>query len=109
MKRTLSVLAALFLAGCGTNARPQQQIPVSVPTSRPPVTTKAAKPTPKPTPAPTRKAVPPPVKVVPKPQPASVFFKNCAAARAAGAAPLHRGDPGYRSGLDRDGDGTACE
>ena len=29
--------------------------------------------------------------------------------RAAGAAPLHRGDPGYRSGLDRDGDGIACE
>jgi hypothetical protein len=34
---------------------------------------------------------------------------NCAAARAAGAAPLHRGDPGYRPGLDRDGDGIACE
>ncbi|MGH3912833.1 MAG: excalibur calcium-binding domain-containing protein [Pseudonocardiaceae bacterium] len=39
----------------------------------------------------------------------SVYYKNCDAARAAGAAPLHAGDPGYRSGLDRDGDGTACE
>jgi hypothetical protein len=38
-----------------------------------------------------------------------VYFKNCDAARAAGAAPLHRGDPGYRSELDRDGDGVACE
>ncbi|CAM3557301.1 DUF1524 domain-containing protein [Smaragdicoccus niigatensis] len=37
------------------------------------------------------------------------FYKNCAAARAAGAAPLHRGDPGYRAALDRDGDGVACE
>jgi hypothetical protein len=27
----------------------------------------------------------------------------------AGAAPIHRGDPGYSSKLDRDGDGIACE
>lgn len=39
----------------------------------------------------------------------SAYFKNCAEAKAAGAAPLHRGDPGYRSALDRDGDGVACE
>jgi hypothetical protein len=39
----------------------------------------------------------------------SVYYPNCAAAKAAGAAPLHRGDPGYRTGLDRDGDGIACE
>ena len=38
-----------------------------------------------------------------------VHYPNCAAARAAGAAPLRRGDPGYRAGLDRDGDGVACE
>lgn len=38
-----------------------------------------------------------------------VYYPNCAAARAAGAAPLRRGDPGYRAGLDRDGDGIACE
>jgi murein L,D-transpeptidase YcbB/YkuD len=37
------------------------------------------------------------------------YFENCSAARAAGAAPLFRGDPGYRSGLDRDDDGVACE
>ncbi|MDF0531399.1 excalibur calcium-binding domain-containing protein [Tsukamurella sp. 8F] len=36
-------------------------------------------------------------------------YANCAAARAAGVAPLHRGDPGYASRLDRDGDGIACE
>jgi hypothetical protein len=38
-----------------------------------------------------------------------VYYANCAAARAAGAAPLHTGDPGYRAGLDRDHDGVACE
>lgn len=39
----------------------------------------------------------------------SVYFPNCKAAKAAGAAPLHAGDPGYRPGLDGDGDGVACE
>ena len=36
-------------------------------------------------------------------------FANCAQARAAGAAPVRRGDPGYGRHLDRDGDGVACE
>ena len=36
-------------------------------------------------------------------------FANCAAARAAGAAPLRRGEPGYGAHLDRDDDGIACE
>lgn len=39
----------------------------------------------------------------------SAFYPNCAAARAANAAPLYRGQPGYRSALDRDGDGIACD
>lgn len=38
-----------------------------------------------------------------------VYYASCAEARAAGAAPLHRGEPGYRSGLDGDDDGIACE
>ncbi|WP_239459864.1 excalibur calcium-binding domain-containing protein [Nocardioides daejeonensis] len=38
-----------------------------------------------------------------------VYFENCTAARAAGAAPVRRGDPGYGSHLDRDGDGIGCE
>jgi hypothetical protein len=41
--------------------------------------------------------------------PAKHRYANCAAVRAAGAAPLHRGAPGYRAALDRDGDGVACE
>lgn len=36
-------------------------------------------------------------------------FPSCAAARAAGAAPLRAGRPGYSRKLDRDGDGVACE
>ncbi|MFI6865741.1 DUF1524 domain-containing protein [Nocardia sp. NPDC050406] len=40
---------------------------------------------------------------------ANVYFKNCEEARAAGAAPLRRGQPGYRVQLDGNGDGVACE
>ncbi|MFD4858351.1 excalibur calcium-binding domain-containing protein [Streptomyces atratus] len=39
----------------------------------------------------------------------STYYQNCAAAKADGAAPVHRGDPGYGSHLDRDGDGVGCE
>lgn len=38
-----------------------------------------------------------------------VVYKNCTDVRAAGAAPLHKDDPGYSRKLDRDGDGVACE
>lgn len=38
-----------------------------------------------------------------------VYFRNCAHARAAGAAPLYRGRPGYRPEMDGDSDGVACE
>jgi hypothetical protein len=36
-------------------------------------------------------------------------FANCTQARAAGAAPVRVGDPGYGRHLDRDGDGIGCE
>lgn len=39
----------------------------------------------------------------------SVYYKNCTAARAAGAAPVYEGQPGYGRHLDRDGDGIGCE
>lgn len=39
----------------------------------------------------------------------SSSFRNCAAARAVGADPIYRGQPGYASHLDRDNDGIACE
>ena len=36
-------------------------------------------------------------------------FANCTAARAAGAAPVYRGTPGYGTHLDRDRDGIGCD
>ena len=63
-----------------------------------------------PPPADATKPAPPPDATTEAAQPpADVYYANCAEAKAAGAAPLHRGDPGYRPGLDRDGDGVACE
>ena len=43
------------------------------------------------------------------PAASSVSYKNCDAVRAAGAAPILAGEPGYSSKLDRDGDGVGCE
>lgn len=37
------------------------------------------------------------------------YYSNCRAARDAGVAPIFDDEPGYRSGLDRDHDGVACE
>lgn len=54
---------------------------------------------------------PPPVRFV-SPAPsriAGTSFRNCSEARAAGAAPVMAGDPGYAPRLDRDGDGVGCE
>jgi hypothetical protein len=52
--------------------------------------------------------LPPPAFAAPPP-PVSGYFENCTAARAAGAAPVYAGDPGYGPHLDRDGDGVGCE
>lgn len=43
------------------------------------------------------------------PAPSTTYFRNCREAWAAGAAPLRRGEPGYRAEMDGDGDGIACE
>ena len=42
------------------------------------------------------------------PQPGD-HWSGCDEARAAGTAPIHAGEPGYRPGMDGDGDGIACE
>lgn len=39
----------------------------------------------------------------------TVYYAGCNEARAAGAAPIYAGQPGYRAGMDGDGDGIACE
>ena len=74
------------------------------------------------TPAPKPESAPAPAPApAPKPDPApapvksggsgggSLHYKNCTAARDAGAAPVYAGDPGYGKHLDRDGDGVRCE
>ena len=79
------------------------------PTPSPSPTTKSPSPTPTTT-SPTPTPEPEPTSEAPAPAPEpEVFYKNCAAARAAGAAPIYRGQPGYRSKLDADGDGIACD
>ena len=45
----------------------------------------------------------------PEPEPQKEFYANCDDAKAAGAAPMYKGDPGYRPELDRDKDGIACD
>ena len=39
----------------------------------------------------------------------TVHYSGCNEVRAAGKAPLHSGEPGYRVEMDGDGDGIACE
>lgn len=47
--------------------------------------------------------------IVPTSPTSDVYFRNCREARAAGYAPMYRGQPGYRPGMDGDNDGIACE
>lgn len=95
-----------------TDKEPEPSSAPSTPTQSEPKTPRQAVPArPTPAPAPAQPA-PAPAQPAPppaQPAPAGVYYKNCDAARAAGAAPLHAGEPGYRSALDRDKDGVACE
>ena len=75
-----------------------------------PVEPAPAEPAPaEPEPAPAEPEPAPAEPAAPPAPPASAYYANCKEVRAAGKAPLYRGDPGYSSKLDRDGDGIACE
>lgn len=76
-----------------------------------PTTTTQAPPPPPPVVITTTTAPAPAPFVAPAPAPSApnVYYDNCKEARAAGAAPIMRGEPGYRAGLDRNNDGVACE
>ena len=92
-----------ILAGC-----PQEPAPAEAAanTPAPPVA-----PEPRPA-APVEPAAPAAEEPAPAGGPVSagdVAYPNCAAVRAAGAAPIRTGDPGYAPRLDRDGDGVGCE
>jgi hypothetical protein len=94
---------ARVLATCPDEPAPTSSAPTISPvqgnvattaSSRPP---RAAAPTPTPTAA------------EPDPEEPATSYANCDAVRAAGKAPLLRGEPGYSGHLDRDDDGVACE
>lgn len=63
----------------------------------------------RPAPQTTRTQEAPAYTPAPAPNGGSVYYANCDAARAAGAAPILAGEPGYRPALDRNKDGVACE
>lgn len=100
----------------GILPNPPARKPAPKPAPRP-VHKPAPKPTPAPKPAPRPAPAPAPApKPAPQPAPArsgklpaNGYYANCAAARSAGVAPIYSHEPGYRSKLDRDGDGVACE
>ncbi|WP_280466835.1 GmrSD restriction endonuclease domain-containing protein [Nocardia cyriacigeorgica] len=91
---------ARVLGNCGGGEQP-----VVAPTT----TTSELPPPPPPAPEPSPEPPPAPPVAPPPPAPSNVYYKNCSEARAAGAAPIYAGEPGYRAGLDRNSDGVACE
>ncbi len=104
------------------NGSPVKQTESPAPTQAPattPAPTQEAVPTQAPAqePAPAAPVQPEPVQQAPVqeapvqqvPAQEGVVYANCSEARAAGAAPLLMGQPGYSAKLDRDGDGVACE
>ncbi|KFF58945.1 calcium-binding protein [Cryobacterium sp. MLB-32] len=68
-----------------------------------------APPAPAPEPAPVVVANEPAPAPAPVPAPVDVYYANCDAVRAAGAAPLAAGAPGFQTKFDRDGDGFGCD
>jgi hypothetical protein len=102
---------ALLLAqvdGPGSDSTPSRS--TSTRTTAPSATRTPYYPPPRPsytsTPTTTPIAEPAPVYT---PPPRSAYYRNCSAAHADGRYNIPVGDPAYRSGLDRDGDGYACE
>ncbi|WP_238152832.1 excalibur calcium-binding domain-containing protein [Kribbella speibonae] len=98
--------------GTPSSSTPAPTSPASTPSTTTPTPLATTTPTPSsstPTP-PATTAVPttsPTTTSTPSTTP--VVYRNCAEVRAAGKAPLHRGDPGYTPELDNNGDGIACE
>ena len=103
---TSSELAGVTSSTTTTSTTTTSTSTTAAPTTTAPTTTVAPPPPPAPT---TTVAPPPPALVEPPPADVGVYYENCAAARAAGAAPVHRGQPGYARHLDRDDDGVGCE
>ncbi|MFJ5693310.1 DUF1524 domain-containing protein [Arthrobacter sp. NPDC093125] len=98
-----------ILADCSGQLVPTA---AKAPVAAKPARTAAAAPV-VPAPAPAAPVAPAPAAPAPAapvaPAPAAAYYANCAAAKAAGAAPITAGQPGYRAGLDGDSDGIACD
>lgn len=110
----------VIVAGCnsmmgGDEKAAPEPAPTVTATETATATPKPSKePEPEPEPEPEEEAIDAPELDVPEPEPEPepgpvVYYKNCDAARAAGATPVHRGEPGYAKHLDRDGDGIGCD
>jgi hypothetical protein len=102
---------ARVLGGCPDELVPTSSFAAPAPDPEPEPVPAPAQPAPAPVPAqPAPAPAPAPAQPAPAPAvPANVFYENCDAVRAAGAAPIRNGDPGYSRKLDRDGDGVGCE
>lgn len=83
--------------------------PTPTPTPTPPAPAQFVAPVAPPAVVPKAPVVVPKAPVVVPKAPAAAYYANCSAARAAGAAPVRAGQPGYGRHLDRDGDGVGCE
>lgn len=94
----LAVAAIAFIAGRFSVTDKEPQAPTAQQFMAAPAADEAFTPSPEMTYSPPQRFVEP-----------STYYRNCSAARAAGAAPVRDGDPGYAPHLDRDGDGVGCE
>lgn len=85
------------------SATPEHSTPTTVTTAP---TTSTTTTTTLPPPAPTQA---PAIVAAPAPAAPAPYYENCTAVRAAGAAPIYRGQPGYAPHLDSNDDGVGCE
>lgn len=100
MKRFACLMVFVLLVGC-SDLEPVDDEETAFPEPTAAQQFDLAPPELPPPPAPRPPAPPPPA--------AEPYYANCDAVRAAGAAPIRPGDPGFRSAFDRDGDGIGCE
>lgn len=96
-------LAGLFIISLFVDS------PEPKPATEPQPVVQTVEPTVEPAPTPEIAETPTPTETPTPVVEESVYYDSCDDVRAAGAAPIHRGEPGYGDHLDRDGDGSACE
>ncbi|WP_321575446.1 GmrSD restriction endonuclease domain-containing protein [Oerskovia douganii] len=101
--------AQAALEPAGDPVVPVVPVPVPAPGPDPVVVLPDPAPVVVPDPVPVPPAPAPAPAPEPEPAPVDVYYQNCDAVRAAGAAPIVDGDPGFQRKFDRDGDGVGCE